>query len=37
LENFTQAYDYSTSEKGLAMPIKQGIEFAVGLTSKTKV
>lgn len=36
LENFTQAYDYATKEKGLAMPIKQGIEFALVLTSKTK-
>ena len=36
LENFTQAYDYATSEKGLALPIKQGIEFALVLTSKTK-
>ncbi len=36
VENFKQAYDYATSEKGLAMPIKQGIEFAVGLSVKTK-
>lgn len=36
LENFTQAYDYATSEKGLAMPVKQGVDFALLLTTKTK-
>ncbi len=35
LENFTQAYEYATSEKGLAMPIKQGIDFSLVLVAKT--
>lgn len=36
LENFMQGFDYATSEKGLAMPVRDGIEFALKLTKKTK-
>jgi hypothetical protein len=36
LENFKQAFDYATKEQGLALPIRDAIEFSLNLTQRTK-